>query len=90
MSEPIAKLIEKLNRPENVDEDLEDVADNAIDGCARHLQGVGQFILASGPQMDECALPASDFCHIGNLITDLASVIERCQMIKCRGKGGAA
>ncbi len=42
----------------------------------------------AGPQMDECALPASDFCHNGNLITGLASVIEYCQMIKCREKGG--
>jgi len=86
MDQPISTLIGKLNRPENYDDDLEWITDRAMEGCSHGLQGIGEFIAASGPQNDEAALPAHALCYIGNLVTDLACVVELCQMMKFKEK----
>ena len=93
MSESISKLIAELN---SINKDLigkgslcrekQDSLDDAIDGaleyCCYGLKGIGKLIVYAGVQNEECALPQSALCDIGNLVTDLAEVIERCNIMK--------
>ena len=94
MSEPITNLLAKLNNPNDIDVegDLDELIDGAIIGCARHLQGLGEFVLSAGIGNEEGAIPGVAFGQFGNLISDLGGIIERCHLMKMQqanGKGGA-